>query len=176
MKNTIEDVKRQMLLTRDKSGLSIISMIETLVKKEDVTIGQAITHLLKDRKISGYKRNILNLLRISYPYDGDIELSKDKNVNFVSSLEILKREFDSAPNVIADEVQTKLEDRMEHHEDDENHGIGVAKTAVYSVYQDSLDVISNKPIKSPRKIQKPEKKIKEDNSVIEEQSNKIEEK
>ena len=91
-------------------------------------------------------------------------------MNFVSSLEILKREFDSAPNVIADEVQTKLEDRVEHHEDDENHGIGVAKTAVYSVYQDSPDVIPNKPVKSPRKIQKSEKKSKEDSPTIEDSS------
>ena len=29
MKNTIEDIKRQMLSTRDKSGLSVISMIES---------------------------------------------------------------------------------------------------------------------------------------------------
>lgn len=170
MKNTIEDIKRQMLSTRDKSGLSVISMIESLVKKEDATIGQAITHLLKDKKISGYKRNILNLLRISYPYDGELELTKNKNTNFVSSLEILKREFESAPNIIPDEVQTALEDRITHPEDNQNKGIGVPQTAVFSVYSDSPDVIPNKPVRSSaRKIQKQEKK-KEDSQKIENQS------
>ena len=170
MKKTIEDIKKQMLMTRDKSGLAMISMIETFVKKEKATIGQAITYFLKDKTITGYKKNILNLLRITYPYDGELELTKNKNTNFVSSLEILKREFESAPNIISDEVQTTLEDRITHPEDNQNKGIGVPQTAVFSVYNDSSDIIPNKPVKSSaRKIQKQEKK-KEDSQKIENQS------
>ena len=104
--------------------------------------------------------DILNLLRISYPYDGEFEYAQVKNEKFVSSLEILKHEVESAPNVVLDEVYTSMKDRPEHHEDNEDHGIGVQQTAVYSVYQNTPDVIQDKP-KIPKKIQKIEKKQKD---------------
>ena len=160
MGKTIEDIKNQMLIARDKSGLSVITDIENLVKRNNATINQAITHLLKDKKMSSYKKNILNLLRISYPYDGEFEYAQVKNEKFVSSLEILKHEVESAPNVVLDEVYTSMKDRPEHHEDSEDHGIGVQQTAVYSVYQNTPDVIQDKP-KIPKKIQKIEKKQKD---------------
>lgn len=160
MRKTIEDIKNQMLIARDKSGLSVITDIENLVKRNNATINQAITHLLKDKKMSSYKKNILNLLRISYPYDGEFEYAQVKNEKFVSSLEILKHEVESAPNVVLDEVYTSMKDRPEHHEDNEDHGIGVQQTAVYSVYQNTPNVIQDKP-KIPKKIQKIEKKQKD---------------
>ena len=61
MGKTIEDIKNQMLIARDKSGLSVITDIENLVKRNNATINQAITHLFKDKKMSSYKKNILNL-------------------------------------------------------------------------------------------------------------------
>ncbi len=160
MGKTIEDIKNQMIAVRDKSGLSVITDIENLAKRNNTTINQAITHLLKDKKISSYKKNILNLLRISYPYDGEFEYAQAKNENFVSSLEILKREVESAPDVVPDDVYTSLKDRPEHHEDHEDHGIGVQQTAVYSVYQNTPDNTSDKQ-KIPKKIQKTEKKTKD---------------
>lgn len=161
MKRTIEDIKRQMISSRDAAGLAVINAVENIVRKEDATIGQAITYLLKDKKLTSYKRNILNLLRITYPYDGELEIKKDMQAGFISSFDILKQEYNSSPIISADDVQTSLNDRKEHNEDYEDRGIGTQQTAVYSVYQDAPETIPDKVVK-PKKIQKSSDKKKEE--------------
>lgn len=160
MKKTIEDIKKQMLMTRDKSGLAMISMIETFVKKEKATIGQAITYFLKDKTITGYKKNILNLLRITYPYDGEIAQVKNNKSDFISSFDILKEKAESIPDIKNSEVETSLENRQTHPEDYHDNGMGNSSTAVYSVYQTTQNPISDKSQKG-RKVVRHDKKTQE---------------
>ena len=160
MKKTIEDIKKQMLMTRDKSGLAMISMIETFVKKEKATIGQAITYFLKDKTITGYKKNILNLLRITYPYDGEIAQVKNNKSDFISSFDILKEKAESIPDIKTSEVETSLDNRQTHPEDYHDNGMGNSSTAVYSVYQTTQSPISDKPQKG-RKVVRHDKKTQE---------------
>ncbi len=145
MKTTIEDIKQKMIKLNDKLGLSIINTIENFVQTEQTTISKAITYYLSIKSITGYKRQILNILRITYPYDGEFEKENK------SKLTILNESIDDFDNSFKNNittVETTLPERISHTEDNEIHNIGTSQSAVFSVYQN----------KEEETIQKPERK------------------
>lgn len=148
MKKTIEDIKKQMIMSQDKSGLSLISMIENFVKKENSTIGQAITYFLKDKTITGYKKNILNLLRITYPYDGEITNIKNNKIYSNNILQNTQTEYNS----------NKLDNKKLTDEKTNNIEPINNETAVFSVYQQTIDNNLEKINKSKKIIKQDKKK------------------